>query len=105
MAPQGKAWMVKTIDQPLGLVEPPQSTSLTSTSDRSDRPKQPVRPVEPAVQQKAELATPISALCNGGTPLAFSIQGDEELVDYEATPRMQQYGAQWDFSVRGAKYW
>jgi len=34
--------------------------------------------------------------------LAPSVQDDEELVDHEATPRMQQRGAPRDFSARGA---
>jgi len=105
MVPQGKVWRVKTVDQPARSVEPPQAIGLTGTSDRSDLPEQPVRPVEVAAEQKAELAMPVSAPCDGKTPLAFSVQGDEELVDYEATPKMQQYGAQRDLSARGAKYW
>ena len=58
-----------------------------------------------AVEQKAELAMPVLVSCDGETPLAFSVQGDEGLVDCEATPRAQQYGAQRDFSAWGAKYW
>ena len=64
-----------------------------------------MRPVEVAAEQKAELAMPVSAPCDGKTPLAFSVQGDEELVDYEATPKTQQYGTQRDLSARGAKFW
>ena len=78
---------------------------MTGTSDRSDRPEQPVRPVEVAAEQKAKFAMPVSAPCDGETPLAFSVQGNEELVDYEATLKMQQYEAQRHLSVRWAKYW
>jgi len=85
-------------------VELPQETGLTSTSDRSDRPEQPVRPVVVAAEQKAELDLPVSALCDGETPLAFSVQGNEELVDHEATQKVQQYGARRHLSARGAKY-
>ena len=94
MVPQGKVWRVKAIDQPARSVEPPQVTGLTGTSDRSDRPEQPVRPAEVAAEQKVELAMPVSALCDEETPLAFLVQGNEELVDYEATPKAHQYGAQ-----------
>ena len=94
MVPQGKVWRVKAVDQPARPVEPPQKTSLTGTSDRSDRPEQPVRPVEVAAEQKAESAMPISVSCDGETPLTFSVQGNEELVDHEATLKEQKYGAQ-----------
>jgi len=46
-----------------------------------------VRPVEVASKQKAELATPVSAPCDGETLLAFLVQGNEELVDHEVTPK------------------
>jgi len=105
MVPQGKVWRVKAVDQPARLIKPPQATGLTDTNDRSDRPEQPVRPVEVATEQKAELAMPVSAPCDGETPLAFSVQGNEELVDHEVTPKAQQYGAQRHLSARGAKYW
>ena len=95
MVPQGKVWRVKAVDQPARLVEPPQATGLTGTSNRSDRPAQPIRPVEVAAEQKAELAMPVSVPCDEETPLTFSVQGNEELVDHEATPtpKEQQYGA------------
>ena len=48
---------------------------------------------------------PVSTPYDGETPLAFSVQGDEELVDYEATPRTRQYGAQRGFSARGVENW
>ena len=105
MVPQGKVWRVKAVDQPARPVKPPQATGLTGTSDRSDRLEQPVRPVEVASKQKAELATPISVPCDGEKPLAFSVRGNEELVDHEATPKAQQYGAQRHLRARGAKYW
>jgi len=105
MAPQGKVWRVKALDQPTRSVEPPQATGLIGTSVRSDRPEQPVRPVEVAAEQKAELELPVSALCDGETPLAFSVQGNEELVEHETTPKVQRYGAQRHLSARGAKYW
>ena len=79
-------------------------TGQAISGDRSDCPEQPVRPVDPSIQQKAESAIPVSVPCNGETPLAFSVQGNEELVDYEATLKMQQYEAQRHLSVRGAKY-
>ena len=95
MVPQGKVWRVKAADQPVRPVKPPQATGLTDTTNRSDRPEQPVRPVEVAAEQKAELAMPISVPCDGETLLAFLVQGNEELVDHEATPtpKEQQYGA------------
>ena len=105
MVPQGKVWRVKAADQLARPVEPPQETGLTGTSDRSDRPKQPVRPVEVSAEQKAELAMPVSVPCDEETPLAFLVQGNEELVDHEATPKEHQYGARRHLSARGAKYW
>ena len=105
MVPQGKVWRVKAVDQLPRPVEPPQATGLTGTSDRSDRPEQPVRPVDVSAEQKAELATPVSAPCDGKTPLAFSVQGDEELVDSDVTPKAQRYGDQRHLSARGTKYW
>ena len=101
MVPQGKVWRVKAVDQPARSVEPPQATGLTSTSDRSNRTEQPARPVEVVVEQKAELATLVSAPCDGDTPLAFSVQNNEELVDHEATPKAHQYGARRHLSARG----
>ena len=74
---------------------------MTSQHDRSDRPEQPVRPVEVSAEQKAELAMPVSVLCDGETPLAFSVQGNEEHLDHEATPKEQQYGARRHLSARG----
>jgi len=44
---------------------------------------QPVRPVEPVVEQKAEEATSAS---RDGIPAIRAASGDEELVDYEASP-------------------
>ena len=64
-----------------------------------------MRPVDPLVQQKAELAMPVLVSCDGDTPLSFSAQGGEEVVDHEVTPKTQQYGAQRYLSARGAKYW
>ena len=104
LVPQGKVWRVKAAGQPARSVKPPQTTGLTGV-DWSDRLELPVRPVEPSIQQKAKSAVPVSVYCDEETPLAPSVQDDEELVDYEATPRMQQYGAQRDFSAWGAKYW
>ena len=103
--PQNKVWRVKSADQPARPVRPPLPTDLTSIADRSDRPDQPVRPVQPVVKQKAESETPISAPCNEETPLAPLVQDDEELVDHEATPRMQQRGAQRGFNARRAENW
>ena len=82
MVPQGKVWRVKAVDQPARPVEPPQVTGLTGSSNWSDRPEKPVRPVEVAAEQKAELELPVLALCDGETLLAFSVQGDEDLVDF-----------------------
>jgi len=93
MVPQGKVWRVKAVDQPARPVKPPQETGLTGTSGQSDRPEQPVRPVEVAAEQKAKSTMPVSFPCDGETQLTFSVQGNEELVDHEATPREQQYGA------------
>ena len=45
----------------------------------------------------------VSVLCDGETPLTFSVQGNEELVDHEATPKEQQYEARRHLSARGAK--
>ena len=104
MVPQGKVWRVKAVDQPARSIEPPQTTGLTGTSDQSNRPEQPVRPVEVAAEQKAELELPVSALCDGKTPLAFSVQGNEVQVEHETTPKAQRYGAQRHLSARGAKY-
>jgi len=103
--PQSKVWRVKSADQPAGPVGPPLPTGLTGIADRSDRPDQPVRPVQPVVEQKAELETPVSAPCNEEILLAPSVQDDEELVDHEATPRMQQHGAQRDFNAWRAENW
>ena len=46
---------------------------------------------------------PVPAPCDGETPLAFSVQGNEELVDHEVTPKAQQHGAQRHLSARGGK--
>ena len=105
MVPQGKVWRVKVVDQPARPVKPPQEAGQTGTSDRSNRPEQPVRPVEVSAEQKAELAMPVSVPCDGETSLAFSVQGNEEQVGHEATPKEQQYGARRHLSARGAKYW
>ena len=105
MVPQGKVWRVKAVEQQARPVESPQATGLTITSDRSDRPEKPVRPVEVASKQKTKLATPVLAPCDGKSPLAFLVQGNEELVDHGVTPKAQRYGAQRHLSARGAKYW
>ena len=47
---------------------------------------------------------PISVPWDGETPPTFSVQGNEELVDHEVTPKAQRYGAQRHLSARGAKY-
>jgi len=47
-----------------------------------------------AVEQKAELAMPVSVPCGAKTLLAFPVQVDEELVGHEVTPKMQEYEAQ-----------
>jgi len=101
MIPQGKVRRVKAVNQPARPVELPQETGLTGTSDRSDRPEQPVRQIEVAAEQKSELELPVSALCDGETPLAFSVQGNEELEEHETTPKAQRYGAQRHLSARG----
>ena len=69
--------------QSTGPVELSQVIGLTGAEDRSDRQEQPVRPIEPVVEQKAETA--ISASCDG-VPAVSTDLGDEELVDYEASP-------------------
>jgi len=78
-------------------------TGLTGIADRSKCPDQPVRPVQPVVEQKAESEMLVSAPCNEEILLVPLVQDDEELVDHEATPRMQQRGAQCDFNARGAE--
>ena len=103
MVPQGKEWRAKPAGQSAGPIEPPLLTGLTSIANRSDRLEQSVRPVEPSVQQKAESAMPVLVPYNEETPLAPLVQDDEELVDYEATPRMRQYGTQRGFSARRAE--
>ena len=103
IVPQSKVWRVKSAHQPAGPVGPPLSTGLTRIADRSECPDQPVRPVQPVVEQKAESETAVLALCNEETLLAPSVQDDEDLVDHENMPRMQQHGAQRDFSAQGAK--
>jgi len=55
-------------------------TGQAISGDRSDCPEQPVRPIDPSIQQKAESAMPVLVPCDGETPLAFSLQGDEGLV-------------------------
>ena len=47
------------------------------------RQAQPVRPVEPVFEQKAEAATSAS---RDEVPVFLAALGDEELVDYEASP-------------------
>ena len=58
-------------------------TGLTGVEDRSDRRAQPVSPVESIAEQKAEAATLAS---HEGVPAVPTALGDEELVDYEASP-------------------
>ena len=76
-------WRAKPAVQSTRPVEPPQRTGLTGAEDRSDRQVQLVRPVEPVLEQKAEVAT--SASCDE-VPVVPIASGDEELVDYEASP-------------------
>ena len=84
MVPQGKAWQIKTIDQPAEPVRPTQLASQTASLDRSDRPEQPVRPVQSSVEPTTESAVPVLVPCDEAPPVP-SIQEDEELVDYEAS--------------------
>ena len=58
-------------------------TSPGDRSDWSDRQEQPVRPVKPVVKHTAEVNT--SAL-RDEVPAVPAALGDEELVDYEASP-------------------
>ena len=58
-------------------------TDLTGAADRSDRQAQPVRLVEPVIEQVAEVNTSAS---RDEVPAIFAAMGDEELVDYEASP-------------------
>ena len=58
-------------------------TGLTGAEDRSDRQVQPVRPVEPVVEQMADVNTSVS---HDEVPAVPAAMGDEELVDYEASP-------------------
>ena len=83
MVPQGKEWRVKSTEQSTGPVEPPQVTGLIGVEERSDRQAQPVRPVEPIVEQTAEVNTSAPRNEVPAVPIAL---GDEELVDYEASP-------------------
>ena len=80
-------------------------TGQDISGDRSDCPEQPVKPIDPSIQQKVESAITVSVPCDRATPLSFSVQGDEEVVDHEVTPKTQQYGAQRHLSARRAKYW
>ena len=96
-------WRVKSANQPAGPVEPHLPTSLTSIADRSDRLEKPIRPVEPPVQQKAESEALVSVSYDEETPLAPLVKDGEELVDFEASPRTRQCGAQRGFSARGAE--
>ena len=50
--------------------------------------------VEVTAKQKAKLAMPVLAPCDGETPLTFLVPGDEELVDHEPTPKTQVLGGQ-----------
>jgi len=83
MVPQGKEWQAKPMVQSIGPVEPPQVTGLTGVEERSDRQAQPVRPVEPIVEQTAEVNTSAPRNEVPAVPIAL---GDEELMDYEASP-------------------
>ena len=83
MVPQGKEWRVKSAEQSTGPVESPQMTGPTGAEDRSDRQAQPIRPVEPVVEQIAEATTSAS---RDEVPAVPAALGDEELVDYEASP-------------------
>ena len=58
-------------------------TDLTGAADRSDRQAQPVRPVELVIEQVAEVNTSAS---RDEIPIVPADLGDEELVDYEASP-------------------
>ena len=58
-------------------------TGLTGAADRSDCQAQPVRPVEPVIEQVAEVNTSAS---RDEVPAVPTALGDEELVDYEASP-------------------
>ena len=66
---------------------PASMTGQAISGDRSDCPEQPVRPIDPSIQQKAESAITVSVPCDRATPLSFSVQGDEEVVDHEVTPK------------------
>ena len=83
MVPQGKEWRTKPAIQSVGPVEPPQATGLTDAGDRSDRKEQLVRPVQPVGEQKAEAVTSAS---RDDVPVVPAALGEEELVDYEASP-------------------
>ena len=58
-------------------------TGRTAPGDRSDRQEQPIRLVEPVVEQMAEVNTSAS---RDEVPSVPAAMGDEELVDYEASP-------------------
>ena len=71
----------------MGSIGPLQPTGLTSVPDQSDRSEQPVRPVKPETEQKAKESVPTSAPSISEVPAAPSAAEDEELVDYEASPK------------------
>ena len=84
MIPQGKTWQVK-IDQPAEPVRPPPQTGQTTPFDRSGHPDKQVRPAQISTEPTTESVSPISVPCVEDLP-APVVQGDEELVDYEASP-------------------
>ena len=87
VVPQGKAWQVKSVDQPVARpVKPTAMTDQTSTLDRLDRPEQPIRLVEPSAKSTAESAVPVLTFCVDEVEPAPPAKEDEELVDYEVSP-------------------
>ena len=87
MVPQGKAWLVKPVDQPaVRLVEPTPMTDQTGTLDRLDHPKQPIRLVKPSAKSTAESAVPVLTSRVDEVEPAPLAKEDEELVDYEVSP-------------------
>ena len=86
--PQGKAWQVKSVDQPAARpFKLTPMTDQTGTPDRLDRPEQPIRLVEPSAKSTAESVVPVLTFCVDEVEPAPPAKEDEELVDYEVSPK------------------
>jgi len=88
VVPQGKAWQLKVVNQSAaGLVKLTPVTGQTGATNRLDCLGSLVRPVEPSTKQTAESAVPVSVSCDDEVPLVPPAKEDEELVDYETSPK------------------